>query len=233
LRARNLKLVITNAEALFPWQRAVIREGLGCESRETYGQAEILAAASECQAGALHQWPEVGQIEILDDDEGRTVAPGESGRLVSTSLLNDDMPFVRYATGDRARTAAPRAICGCGRELALIGGIEGRTNDLLRTRDGRRVYWLNPVFYGLPVREAQIIQETLETVRVRYVPAPEFTPACGQQIIERLQARLGEVTVKLEAVAEVPRGRNGKFQAVVSQLPPEEAEEPAEMVHQT
>ena len=36
--------------------------------RDTYGMAEMVAAASECDHGRLHLWPEAGVVEVLDDD---------------------------------------------------------------------------------------------------------------------------------------------------------------------
>ncbi len=218
LRAKGIKVVLSNAEPLHPWQRDVFQQGFGCETRETYGMAENIAAATECAEGNLHLWPEAGWTEILRDDQDLPGPQNETGRLISTSLINTDMPLIRYAVGDRIKPATNRSQCRCGRSLPLIGGIEGRTSDMLVTRDGRHVYWLNPAFYCLPIREAQIIQETFETIRVLYVPAPEFTVSTRQTIIDRLRARLGDVDVKLEPVPEIPRGRNGKFQAVVCKV---------------
>jgi hypothetical protein len=60
---------------------------------------------------------------------------------------------------------------------------------------------------------------------VRYVPAPSFTPAVARSIVQRLQARLGKVEVLLERVDEVPRERNGKFRAVLCNLPAEERDQ--------
>ena len=152
-----MQVVIANAEGLHDFQRAAIAEAFQCPVRETYGMAEIAAAASECGAGALHQWPEAGIVEIAAPD-GREngIAAGD---LICTGLLNADMPLIRYRVGDAGAMATPRAGCACGRRLPLFGPVHGRSNDLIVTRDGRRVYWLNPVFYGLPVQEAQIIQE--------------------------------------------------------------------------
>lgn len=215
----ELRVVLTNAEPLFPWQRDLIREGLGCAVRETYGMAEAVAAASECPEQTMHLWPEVGWVELIDDIETAPVLPGTAGRLVCTGLLNADMPLIRYEVGDRARIATS-TICKCGRKLPAIAGIEGRTNDLLIARDGRRVYWLNPIFYGIPIREAQIVQESLDLVRVRYVPAPEFTAGAARSITERLQSRMGRIQVILDRVEEVPRMTNGKFRAVVCEIRP-------------
>jgi len=218
IRATGLKVVITNAEPVFPWQRDTIAQGFRCDVRETYGMGEIVAAASECRDGRLHLWPEVGWLEILGDTEDMAVPRGTSGRLVWTGLLNADMPLIRYDVGDRGSLVAEDGDCSCGRTLPVFSHIEGRTNDLLITPDGRRVYWVNPVFYGLPVREAQIIQEQLESLRVRYVPAPTYSPKTDASIIERLHARMGPVAVNLEKVNEIPRGPNGKFRAVISHV---------------
>ena len=105
----------------------------------------------------------------------------------------------------------------------MLTSIEGLIDDVLYTRDGRAIGRLDPVFKSdLPVREAQIIQETLDQVRVRYVPAPEYTSETGAAIVARLQERLGSMRVLLEPLTEVPRTANGKFRAVICKLSPEE-----------
>ena len=70
----------------------------------------------------------------------------------------------------------------------------------------------------LPLHEAQIIQETLNRVRVRYVPAEGFDRKAEYSMIAQLQMRMGPVEVVLEPVDEVPRAANGKFRAVVCNL---------------
>jgi phenylacetate-CoA ligase len=227
-RPESLRVVVTNAEPLLPWQREAIAEGLCPAVRETYGMAEIAAAGSECGAGALHEWPEVGWIETWRDDEDRPADAGETGRLVCTGLLNRDMPLVRYVVGDRGRVTESGASCACGRSLPVFSAIEGRSNDLLVAPDGRRVFWVNPVFYGLPICEAQIVQETRDALRVRIVPAPGFEPSHRTAVEERLRMRMGRVSVRVEECEEIPRGANGKFRAVVCRVdaaaPPGSAE---------
>jgi phenylacetate-CoA ligase len=223
LHVDGLRVVITNAEPVFPWQREVIRAVFGCPVQETYGMAELVASAGECSEGTLHLWPEVGNVEVLDDDADAPVAAGVAGRLVCTGLLNPDMPLVRFAVGDRCARST-RESCQCGRSLPILSHIEGRTNDLIIARDGRRVYWLNPVLYGLPIHQAQIIQETLERLRIRYVPADGFTAAAEREITHRLHQRLGEVKVVFESLDTIPREANGKFKAVRCDLSAEERE---------
>src|SRR6202040_3103570 len=100
-----------------------------------YGMAEIVAAASECESGSLHQWPEVGRIEVLHDDSDER-AEGGGGRLSCTGLLNADMPLVRYAIGDRGALVASDPVCRCGRALARLAAIDGRSDDVILTPDG-------------------------------------------------------------------------------------------------
>lgn len=216
----GIRVVLGNAEPLTPQQREIIARGFASVVRETYGMAETVAAASECPEGQLHFWPEAGWVEVLKDQENQAAAPGETGRLVCTSLLNPDMPLVRYAVGDRAALPATASTCACGRMLPRFGPVEGRTNDMLVAPDGRFVYWLNPAFYGLPVREAQIIQESPERIRVLVVPDQGFTEVHADVICQRINARMGQVQTSITRCDRIPRGPNGKFQAVVSHIAP-------------
>jgi phenylacetate-CoA ligase len=212
----KMTAVYTNAEPLLPEHRATIAEAFQCPVRETYGMTETVAGGSECDAGQMHAWPEVGHVEIAGD-----------GELICTGLLNLEMPLIRYRVGDRG-TPAPSAdngtnACSCGRGLPLMGSIGGRTNDMLLTPDGRQVFWLNPVFYGLQgVRQSQIVQEKIDLLRVLIAPAPGFTPATARTIVERLRQRMGEVHVLVDQVEEVPRTANGKLRAVICNLSPEQ-----------
>ncbi len=212
----RLTVVISNAEPLFEYQRSMIAEAFKCPVRETYGMGEIVVAATECTAERLHLWPEVGWVETVENNQ--VLHDGSTGDLVCTGLFNTDMPLIRYKVGDRARMLAGTTNCSCGRMLPEISRIEGRTNDVLIAPDGRRVYWVNPVFYGLPVNEAQIVQEKLDRLRVRYVPATGWTHETTRSVISRIHARMGTVEVIMEQIDAIPRGPNGKFRAVISEL---------------
>jgi phenylacetate-CoA ligase len=215
-----LRVAISNAEPLSSLQRETISSAFGCPVRNTYGMTEIACAASECASGSLHLWPDVGVLEVLRDDSDESVSAGESGRLVSTGLLNADMPLVRYDLGDRGILANSNVTCACGRLLPRLESIEGRSDDVVVTPEGRRVGRLDPVFKGdLPIQEAQIVQEALDHVRVCVVPARGFGESHVRQLRRRLQERLGEsVEVTIESVEEIPRGPGGKFRAVISRI---------------
>jgi phenylacetate-CoA ligase len=216
-----MAIAITTAEPIYERQRRAIARAFHCPVRETYGMTELVVAASECSVGRLHVWPEVGLIEIVD--ERAPLLSDSSGDFICTGLLNTDMPLIRYRTGDRGTLIKGFETCDCGRKLPIIESMDGRADDLLYTRDGRQVGRLDPLFKGdLPIKEAQIIQETLDCMRVRYVPAADFKPLHERLIAQRLQERMGMVKVVMEPMEAIPRGSNGKFRAVINNLSKEE-----------
>ena len=107
-------------------------------------------------------------------------------------------------------------------------------NGLVALRENVRKAWANidvlltqrhdelPKLVETCKRYMQYEQETLERVRVRYIPADGFSVADARSIVERLRQRMGDIEVILEATDSIPRGANGKFRAVICQLPPEE-----------
>lgn len=222
LDAPRLSVVIGNAEPLYESQRAAISRAFGAPVRNTYGMAEWVGAASECSAGTLHAWPEAGVLETLQDDSDAPAALGQPGRLIGTGLINDDMPLIRYEIGDRASLAVEGDPCPCGRSLPALDSVEGRCDDVVITPAGRRIGRFDPVFKAdLPIREAQIIQETLQRLRVHVVlsvPPEQFDPA---ELVARLRARVGPgMELIVQTVDRIPRTSRGKFRAVVSQLKP-------------
>jgi phenylacetate-CoA ligase len=220
-RAPRLEFVLTNAEPLLGHQRSEISEAFACPVRDTYGMAEIVAAASECRHGQMHLWPEAGELEILGDETG--TYESRVGEFICTGLLNADMPLIRYRVGDRGVLGRSDLKCQCGRSLPVLSSIDGRVDDVLYTSDGRTVGRLDPVFKSrLPIKEAQIVQDELDLIRVRYVPALGFSQAHGQSLIDRVRDRMGPVNVVLEEVDDITRTKSGKFRAVICNLSLEE-----------
>lgn len=216
----NMTVVLANAEPVYDYQRSAIEAAFRCPLRETYGMSEAVAAASECSAGRLHLWPEVGWLEVLDDEAGKEDGSGE---FITTGLLNLDMPLIRYRVGDRGRLAPTTEICACGRKLPMFASLEGRVSDVLYMADGRVVGRLDPALKShLPILGAQIIQEDLDRIVVKFIPAADYTPAGGAMLVAQLQARLGAIKVVLEPVETLPRSSNGKFHSVICKLTPEQ-----------
>lgn len=89
----------------------------------------------ECpqRAGVLHVIESAYYAEIIDPSTGKLVPPGQTGELVLTTLGRIGSPLLRYRTGDLVKADAQP--CACGRcEMALVGGILGRTDDMVVVR---------------------------------------------------------------------------------------------------
>ena len=101
-----------------------------------------------------------------------------------------------------------------------------RSDDVLIMPDGRRVGRLDPVFKSdLPIREAQIIQNTVQKVVIKFVPDEAFEESDAQRLAGRLRERDGAVVdIELRRVNRIPRTDNGKFRAVVNRVDENEIE---------
>lgn len=211
-----LRACFTTAETLLQYQRETIQEAFSCRVYDQYGCGEMAVFAAECSEGSLHLSPEYGIVEVLDAQDQR-VPPGEVGQLVCTSLVNDVQPFVRYRLGDSACLRADR--CQCGREMPMLGHIEGRTDAVLVTGDGRRIGRLDPVFKGARgIAEAQVVQDAIDRFRIRIVPGKDYTDDDGRVVAANLADRIGGGDVRVEIVPAIERTAAGKFRAVVSSV---------------
>jgi phenylacetate-CoA ligase len=215
--APRLTAALTSAETLLDHQRRTIEETFATRVFDQYGQAEMQSFWYECEAGRMHAHPLAGVTEILRPD-GTPAAAGEMGEVVLTGLLNYAMPLVRYRIGDTARFSTES--CPCGRGMPVIEEIGGRQDDFVYTRERGFLGRLDPVLKGVRnIVESQIEQESLDVLRVRFVPAPRFTAEDLQTLENNLRARVGRsIHLEFECTDRIPRSSNGKFRFVISRL---------------
>jgi len=145
-----------------------------------HGMTETGPASFECPArpGVLHIIESGFIPEVVDPSTGATVPAGQTGELVLTTLGRIGSPLLRYRTGDLVKTSLD-TVCECGRsDLALEGGILGRTDDMAIVR-GVNVYptAVEEIIRGMPeiVEYAVQIDESnaLTEMSVQIEPAPE------------------------------------------------------------
>ncbi len=185
LAASPVRAILAAGEpgASIPSTRVRI-EALWPEARvwDHHGMTETGPVTFECpvQRGTLHVIERSFIPEVLDPATLEPVPPGGVGELVLTNLGRTGSPLVRYRTGDTVRRAlGPR--CDCGRwDLALEGGILGRTDDMVVVR-GVNLYpgaveeiirrYPEVAEYRVEVRRSAAMTQTEVTV--------EPVPACA------------------------------------------------------
>jgi len=113
----------------------------GARIFDHHGMTEVGPVTYECpvRPRVLHVMEGAYIAEIVDPETGAHVQAGDTGELVLTTLGRLGSPLLRYRTGDLVR-GCPDTVCECGRsELALEGGILGRTDDMIAVR-GVNIY---------------------------------------------------------------------------------------------
>ena len=135
LAGSELRVGIHGAE---PWSEAMRREiqtRLGLDPIDTYGMSEIIGpgVSGECtEHCGLHLNEDHFLAEVVDPQTEEVLPPGQRGELVITTLTKEALPVIRYRSGDITRLALEP--CACGRTLARMEKISGRTDDMLIVR---------------------------------------------------------------------------------------------------
>ena len=220
LRKSKLEIGLFGAE---PWSEGMRREvesRLGLRAIDIYGLSEILGpgVACECeeaQAG-LHGWEDHFLFEVIDPDTGKSLAEGETGELVITTLTKEALPMIRYRTRDITRLSSER--CSCGRTHVRIKRITGRNDDMLIIR-GVNVYpsQIESVLVGLPdvAPHYQLVVErksTLDHLTVEIeitptvVPTAEVRAVVAESVRHHIKSIIGVTTdVVIKETGEIPR----------------------------
>src|ERR671912_619390 len=124
--------VFGSSEVFTDQARRRVQEAWGEKPFEVYAATEPAGIASECeQHRGMHLFEDLVMTEVVDESN-KPVPPGVYGhKVLVTVLFSRTMPLIRYEMSDSVRPASSPH-CPCGRPFALIDGIQGRQEDVLR-----------------------------------------------------------------------------------------------------
>jgi|LNFM01.2.fsa_nt_gb phenylacetate-CoA ligase len=216
-RLPSLRAMLTVGETVSPALRTSCREVLGVEIQDVYSSQELGYIALQCPASGLyHVMAESVLVEVLDA-AGKPCAPGETGRLVVSSLHNYATPLIRYELRDHATVGGP---CTCGRTLPTLARIAGRERNMVKLPGGR-THWPLVGFQRFrdiaPLRQYQLIQRSLEEIEVRLVCDRALSTDEETRLATVIRDALGHPFVLrfMFFDGELPRSANGKFEEFV------------------
>ena len=152
--------------------RRDLESRLMIRAADAYSIGEVMGpgVAGECaERAGLHLQEDHFLGEIVDPATGEVLPAGATGELVLTTLTREAFPLIRYRTGDLTRLDP--APCACGRTLARMARVAGRTDDMISVRG----------VHFFPGQVAAILT-ALEGAKPRFVLA--LQREAGQDLLE-------------------------------------------------
>ena len=199
--------------------RDFLQEAFATTVTDTYSANEVGYIALQCpEYGHYHVQAENLRVEVLDND-GRACEPGQTGRVVISTLHNFAMPLLRYESGDHAEVGQP---CRCGRGLPVLTRILGRTRNMLVLPDGRK-RWPVVGFASFrsiaPVVQHQVVQHGLDEVEVRLVVERPIAADEEARLAERVHNALGHpFPLRFSYVESIERSPVARYEELTSLL---------------
>jgi phenylacetate-CoA ligase len=200
----------------------------GARIFDHHGMTEVGPVTYQCPSrpGVLHVIESAYLAEVIDPLSAKPALPGQTGELVLTTLGRTGSPLLRYRTGDLVKldlrpsplSPLPSSLCSppclCGRhELALPGGIVGRTDDMVVVR-GVNVYpsaieEIVRACGGVAEYQVQVTtQRALPELSLLVEPRPDCAdpPALVRRLERELETALAlRVPVTVVPSATLPR----------------------------
>lgn len=209
----RLRAAIVSGDTLTAGMRRSIESFFGGPCYDSYGQCEAVCMAMECDQHRMHVVAGAGIVEILRED-GSACAPGEVGEIVATGLLNDVMPLIRYRMGDYAAWAEDQS-CACGNAQPILTHLEGRMDDYLLLRDGRRIGRLAAFKRSPTIHSAQLLQDSPEHAYLLVRPGIGYQLRDALAVCDDIREKIGRLDLDVVEVPEIPKTPQGKTALVV------------------
>jgi phenylacetate-CoA ligase len=212
------RVVFSAAMSLSERGRGLAEQAFGVVPYDVYVAAELGTLGWECpvERGTLHLNDDMQIVEILDDRD-KPLPDGETGQVVVTQLCCLAQPLLRYRLGDLAARIPGQ--CTCGRGLARLTPVQGRTRHVIRTPDGRVLYGMMVSTVVKPfqeVRRWQLRQLSPDSLRLLVVPQPTWRPAVADALRKELDDRFGPgLSFEVVPVDDIPLMPTGKLQTIV------------------
>ena len=211
-------LVLSTGEVMDSRMKEDISNGFNAPAVNQYGCAEHNFLASECpEEGRLHLNMLDVVIEVVVDGEG--TARGERGEILITQLTNKAMPLIRYRLGDVVMVSEDE--CSCGRHGDVLSFIQGRKDDMIKTRDGRK---LPPEFFSSTVTMPEIkgymiIQEKIDRIVIKIV-SDGLHPGKQELIASEFRRVIGDpdAEIELQPVDKIEPDPSSKRRLVISKV---------------
>lgn len=220
IRIQPLKLCISVGEILDSSSCALIESAFGVHGLlDAYGSLELSNIAWRRVAGGgpfeIHHDTDI--LEVVDES-GRKAT---RGTVLITDLHIRALPLIRYRVGDMMEVSYHNG-------LPVIQKVIGRTDDLIRLKDGRTCAgpMIEVIMEEFPqVLQYRIIQESYDFIRVIINTESGCDPSALEAAIGNGFRRhiAPDITYQFEFVDNIPPETNGKLRMLISKVRAEPA----------
>jgi phenylacetate-coenzyme A ligase PaaK-like adenylate-forming protein len=224
----ELEQVVNISERLMPQAREHYAKVFDALVLNDYAMGECLFLTNGCpKTGGMHVNADWAILEVVDENN-KPVPDGENGaKVLITNLANHVQPIIRYEIGDIVTMATEP--CGCGSNMPLIAGIDGRDSEMFWIESDGELQPLPPAVFEvalgevLDAREYQLVQEERNKFRVRVEPLPgrKMDRETASRIIQAQVKEYGldgHLKVEVEVVGKLEPEGGDKFKRVVSKV---------------
>lgn len=176
--------------------RQELHEIWGMLATENYGMSELIGpgVSGECiELTGMHINEDHFIAEIINPLTGQVLADGEKGELVITAVSKEALPLIRYRTKDLSRLM--KETCKCGRTLARMEKVSGRSDDMLIIRGVNvfptQIEEVLGMFHDLGAHYEILLRKEgrLDTMEIQ-VELKEELPLDSYQYLESLEGKI-------------------------------------------
>lgn len=228
-RACSLRVGIFGAEPWTPAMRLEIEQRMGLDAVDIYGLSEVMGPGVAQEFVQTKDgptiWEDMFYPETIHPETLQTVADGQEGELVFTSLVKEAMPVIRYRTRDLT-TLLPGSACNMRR----MAKITGRSDDMMIIRGVNvfptqieeillKIDKLSPHYQIEITRDGHLDHLTVN-VEARSNQVNETArAAAAKELQHRIKVLVGVSTkINVKSEGEIARSQ-GKAQRVVDKRP--------------
>ena len=193
----ELKGILSSSEILSLLEKKLIREVFGnIKIVDFYSQNELACCAISVNEGMYSFFNSFGHVEFVDT--GERVNDNRICEIVSTGLLNEAMPLIRYATEDYVEVDKNNNVVS----------IIGRTSDFVYNKKGESAPCIiNTRTVSMKnVTNFQYYQPCIGTLVFKVIVTDEFSDSDRQNLLDDMNMSFnGLMDCSVEVVVNIER----------------------------
>lgn len=208
----HIPVAFTSSETLHDYQRNLIEKTFHTQIYDHYGTTERTIRLEE-------SFGHDGYFE----DPGYGIEEYHDDYVITTSLINDTFPLIRYKTNDRV-VLKPNTILTHASE-PMVKRVEGRSVSFIIGKDGTKysdaaLTFIFKETHG--VRLAQFVQNEVGKIFLNVVPESNFSEKDKDEILKNIDQKIGkeniDVDFRLINESQMQYTKRNKLALVISNL---------------